>query len=79
MGGVSVGNLMREEFAGRKANVLRGKVSLANNGGFIQMATNLATRVNDETSVDASKFEGVELDVYNGIESETGAEQFNVQ
>jgi Complex I intermediate-associated protein 30 (CIA30) len=74
MGGVSMGNLLREEYAGRIANVLRGKVSLENNGGFIQMATNLGI-----SPVDASKFVGIELDVHNGIESDAGSEQFNVQ
>jgi Complex I intermediate-associated protein 30 (CIA30) len=74
MGGVSMGNLLREEYDGRIANVLRGKVSLENNGGFIQMATNLGN-----SPIDASTFEGIELDVQNGMESETGSEQFNVQ
>lgn len=77
MGGVSIGNLAREEFAGRIANVLRGHVSLANNGGFIQMAANLAEK--GPSSVDASKFEGIELDVHNAIDCPLGFENFNLQ
>ena len=43
MGGVSSAILTREpSFHGRTANVLRGRVSLENNGGFVQMAANLA-------------------------------------
>ena len=79
MGGVSTGHLTREEFDGRTANVMRGKVSLLNNGGFIQMATNLATVQNSDArpQVDATSFDGVEVDVqYQGIDD---TETFNVQ
>jgi Complex I intermediate-associated protein 30 (CIA30) len=79
MGGISSGFLLREEYAGRKANILQGKVSLANSGGFIQMATSLVGNDLGETSVDASKFEGIELDVYNGIACDAGFENFNIQ
>jgi Complex I intermediate-associated protein 30 (CIA30) len=78
MGGVSMGNLSREVFDGRTANVLRGSVSLANNGGFIQMATNLAPASGETSSVDASSFQGVELDVQS-FSGEDGSESFNVQ
>lgn len=75
-----MGNLSREIFDGKMANVLRGKVSMANNGGFIQMATNLAPGSSELSSkpVDASGFEGVELDIqsFSAIE---GTESFNVQ
>lgn len=73
-------NLAREEFDGRIANVLRGRVSMANNGGFIQMATNLAPGSSELSSqpVDASRFEGVELDVQS-FSDEDGSESFNVQ
>jgi len=73
-------NLAREEFCGRTANVLRGAVSMANNGGFIQMATNLAPDSGDMSSstVDASKYEGLELDV-QCITNEGESESFNVQ
>ena len=75
-----MGNLSREIFDGRMANVLRGKVSMANNGGFIQMATNLAPGSSEvlPKPVDASGFEGVELDVQSFSATE-GSESFNVQ
>lgn len=77
MGGVSSGSLAREhEFHGRTANVLRGRVSLENNGGFIQMATNLITDPAD-SSVDASDYDGVEIDAI--CEAEDSHESFNVQ
>jgi hypothetical protein len=80
MGGISMANLAREEFAGRVANVLRGTVSLANNGGFIQMATYLAPESGDikPLPVDASRYAGVELEV-QVVNDEGKAEQFNVQ
>ena len=75
-----MGNLSREEFDGRIANVLRGRVSLANNGGFIQMATNLAPGSSELSAqpVDASRFEGLELDVQS-FSGDEGSESFNVQ
>ena len=75
-----MGNLAREKFDGKTANVLRGAVSMANNGGFIQMATNLAPGSSELSSkpVDASKFEGVELDVQS-FSADEGSESFNVQ
>jgi hypothetical protein len=78
MGGLSVAILTREEaFHGRTANVLRGRVSLENNGGFVQMATNLAKDPSKQTTVDASAYDGVELDTYyDGMETR---ESFNVQ
>ena len=56
MGGKSNGSLTREEIDGKVANVLRGKVSLANNGGFVQMATDLALNPSSSPFVDASNF-----------------------
>lgn len=41
MGGVSKGSVTQEIFDGRAAAVLRGNVSLDNNGGFVQMAFDL--------------------------------------
>jgi Complex I intermediate-associated protein 30 (CIA30) len=73
MGGVSMARLTREMFDGRLANVLRGSVKMDNNGGFIQMATNLQR---DGTSVDVSAFDGVELLVQSGSAQ---MESFNVQ
>jgi len=42
MGGVSRGTLTQENVAGRPAWRMRGSVSLENNGGFLQMALDLA-------------------------------------
>lgn len=77
MGGVSFGMCTREEdVLGRVANVMKGKVSLYNNGGFIQMAANLSTEPAKSLTVDASGFDGVELDVlYRGDED---VENFNI-
>lgn len=77
MGGVSLGSLSRERLEGRTANVLRGKVSLENNGGFVQMATNLALDPSKSPQVDASDYDGIELDVMYQGESEKSS--FNVQ
>lgn len=77
MGGRSDGNLAREHYKGRDANVLRGHVSLENNGGFIQMATNLAQQADDK--VDVSSFDGIELDVLCKSQDNEQAQMFNVQ
>ena len=77
MGGVSSGSLARESIQDRLANVLRGKVSLANNGGFVQMATNLALDPAQSETVDATDYDGIELDVmYQGTDDKS---DFNVQ
>jgi hypothetical protein len=76
MGGVSNGSLSRETIEGKTANVLRGKVSLENNGGFIQMATDLSKDPSKKVFVDAEKFDGVELEVY--CEGTAVKEKFNV-
>jgi hypothetical protein len=73
MGGVSMARLTREVFDGRVANVLRGHVKMDNNGGFIQMATNLKR---DGTAVDVSSYDGLELLVQSGSDQ---TESFNVQ
>lgn len=66
MGGVSNGTMVRETVAGRPAIRMRGDVSLENNGGFVQIAIDLAP---DGTAVDASAWQGIELDVFgNGEE-----------
>jgi len=76
MGGVSMGILIREVVDGRNANVMKGKVSLYNDGGFIQMAASLSKDPAVSLTVDASTFDGVELDVlYRGNED---IEKFNV-
>ena len=61
MGGVSSGSLSVESVADRKALRLRGQVSLENNGGFLQLALDLAA---DGSPVDASAWAGLEVDVY---------------
>lgn len=58
MGGVSRGTLTQENVAGRPAWRMRGSVSLANNGGFVQMALDLAT---GGSVFDASGWDGLRL------------------
>jgi hypothetical protein len=65
MGGVSDGTLVRETVSGRPALRMRGDVSLQNNGGFVQMALDLAP---DGGVVDASAWAGIELDVIGNDE-----------
>ncbi|MEQ8585704.1 MAG: CIA30 family protein [Thalassobaculaceae bacterium] len=60
MGGRSTGSLTRESFEGRPVLRLRGSVSLENNGGFVQIALDLAP---DGGTVDASAFAGIEIEV----------------
>jgi len=61
MGGVSDGVARLETVAGRRALRMRGRVSLDNNGGFVQIARDLAI---DGGVVDLSGFAGLELDVH---------------
>jgi len=79
MGGISMATLVREEVEGRTSNVMKGTVSLANNGGFIQMATSLS-RDPSLSSVDASQFDGVELDILYKPDDDAAdqEESFNV-
>ncbi|WP_370634887.1 CIA30 family protein [Roseivivax sp. GX 12232] len=60
MGGVSQGRMSCEDYRGRKATVLRGNVSLDNNGGFIQIAFDLCP---DGSAFDASAWNGIALDL----------------
>ncbi len=60
MGGRSTGTMTRETVDGRLAVRLRGTVSLENNGGFVQIALNLAP---DGSSIDARTWQGIELDM----------------
>lgn len=60
MGGVSTGAMTRETYKGRPATVLRGDVSLDNNGGFVQIAADLSA---DGTLFDASGWDGIALEV----------------
>lgn len=64
MGGVSNGFISREEdLEGRPANVLTGNVSLENGGGFLQMVTDLALDPSNLNAVDASEYDGMEVEV----------------
>jgi hypothetical protein len=65
MGGVSSGTLGRGQRADRECLHLQGEVSLENNGGFIQAALELAP----PGVLDASGYDGVELDVYGNGEA----------
>ncbi|MEM6371737.1 MAG: CIA30 family protein [Pseudomonadota bacterium] len=60
MGGVSRGSATAQQVAGRAAMRLTGDVSLDNNGGFVQIAFDLA----DGAAFDASGYEGIALEVY---------------
>lgn len=60
MGGVSRGALSVEDVAGRRAARLTGMVSLDNNGGFLQMAFDLA----EGAVFDASGYRGIAMDVF---------------
>ncbi|MEP4194693.1 MAG: CIA30 family protein [Aliishimia sp.] len=60
MGGVSTGQVTQERDDGREIARLTGRVSLDNNGGFIQMAFDLRE---DGLALDASDWTGVEIDV----------------
>lgn len=66
MGGRSRGTLRWEAVAGRRALRMQGDVSLENNGGFIQVALDLAR---DCTFIDAPLFEGIQLDVFGNDET----------
>jgi hypothetical protein len=66
MGGVSRGSIAKETLEGREAIRMRGDVSTENNGGFVQIALDLAP----ETGwFDAGGFTGLEMDVLGNHES----------
>jgi hypothetical protein len=65
MGGVSNATMVREMLAGQPAIRMRGEVSLENNGGFVQIALDLAPERN---AFDASAWRGIELDVFGSNE-----------
>jgi hypothetical protein len=65
MGGVSTGTLTAETVAGRPALRLAGEVRLENNGGFVQMALDLAP---GGRALDARGFAAIELDVFGNDE-----------
>lgn len=60
MGGVSAGTLRRETVDGRPALRLQGDVRLENNGGFLQMAADLAP---GGAPFDASGWAGLAIDL----------------
>ncbi|NNF79088.1 MAG: CIA30 family protein [Rhizobiales bacterium] len=66
MGGVSTGSISRTEIAGNIALQLCGKVSVENNGGFIQAALPLA---GPGKTMDASHAAGLELTVLGNGQS----------
>ena len=65
MGGLSTGQIAELEVSGLSATRLTGQVSLENNGGFVQMAFDIS---NDGSIFDASKYEGIEMDVFGNDE-----------
>jgi len=65
MGGVSRGQAREEVVAGRPATRLTGTVSLDNDGGFVQIAFDLA----DGATFDASAYIGIALDVFGNGET----------
>jgi len=66
MGGVSNGTMHRAVVRGRDAIRMQGDVSLDNNGGFLQIALNLAP---DGSSIDARQWTGIEIDVIGNDET----------
>ena len=66
MGGVSTGQITKSKISELSVTRLTGQVSLENNGGFVQMAFDIN---NDGSIFDASKYEGIEIDV-SGNEEE---------
>ena len=64
MGGVSAGDLQQGEREGRACLHMQGEVRLDNNGGFIQMASDLSA---DERQAFADG-DGIELEVYGNGE-----------
>jgi hypothetical protein len=65
MGGVSAGSMARETVEGRPALRMVGAVSLENDGGFIQIALDLAPQGG---VIDASHWTGIALDVFGNDE-----------
>lgn len=65
MGGKSQGSMSQESFQGRDATILRGDVSLDNNGGFVQIAFDLRA---DGAAFDVSDWDGLELEVWGNGE-----------
>ncbi|WP_435138219.1 CIA30 family protein [Pseudopelagicola sp. nBUS_19] len=66
MGGVSSGQIACGNIDGRSATRLTGLVSTKNNGGFIQMASDLKR---DGSVLDARDWSGIEIEVYGNEET----------
>lgn len=66
MGGVSQGTVQLGEFEGRTAARMRGAVSTANNGGFIQIALDLSP---DGGAFDATGFHGIAAELLGNDET----------
>jgi len=64
MGGISDGRIEPTVIAGRPCLRLSGAVSLENNGGFVQASLDLGP----SGALDASGYDGIELDVYGNDE-----------
>jgi len=64
MGGVSSGDLMPTVIEGRNCVRLTGKVSLENNGGFVQASLDLS----ESGLLDASDYAGLEIEVFGNGE-----------
>lgn len=65
MGGVSSGQVVEQVVDGRKAKRLTGTVSLENNGGFIQMASDIDR---NKSGMDLGSYSGFEVDVFGNDE-----------
>ncbi len=66
MGGVSTVKLRSERLLARRCLHLEGDVSLANNGGFVQMTLDLDTAGG---TIDVSEFRGLRLIVHGNAET----------
>lgn len=60
MGGISTGQLQEAEIQARRCLLLTGETRLENNGGFVQVAADLAP----QGYFDASAFAGIEIDIF---------------
>jgi hypothetical protein len=65
MGGMSLGDLIPAVIEGRSCLRLTGKVSLENNGGFVQASLDLSK----SGLLDASSYAGIEIEVFGNGES----------
>ncbi len=65
MGGKSKGQILHQLICGRNALRMLGEVSLADDGGFVQVTLDLA---DSGKAMDASMWEGIEIDVLGNSE-----------